>query len=264
MSDIDNFNLSNEAIIKCSKVSDPILTALAAAKTIGKDRELKAILEHTLAKWLDQQSLYELMENQDREGILEINKCLASITEEIIHYTNGEYFVEKEYKIYKEFGEGNKTYKTYKTYVYGRLIKCDKKFQATDEIKPLTFEIIDSFLTTYVNEEIHNKIYEVGNNVYNIYGKIKNESDKQGPNLFPELAEKIKLQIKKISKLLFIDELYAEFNVFGVNGDLCLKLMNYEDDLLKPIGHHHEWWNKLNFYVERYNNDLLIILKRYK
>ena len=171
---------------------------MAAAKAMGKDRELKAILEHTIANYLDHNSeLYEQIEKQNREeildsvirnlyehDILEINKCLSNIVKEITRYMNGEYFTEDEEK-----NNNNVT--------YFNLIHSDKKLQITDKIKPLTFTSIAQFLSVYVNEEISRKIPQHNRGVFQIISDDYLYTKKS--DIFPELTKRIKILIKRLS-----------------------------------------------------------------
>ena len=229
---IDNFNLSNEAIIKCSKVSDPILTALAAAKTIGKDRELKAILEHTLANYLDQHTeMYELMEKQNPRDILitfesnifdhsiiKINNVLSNIIKEINIYLNDEHFI-----ISKKENDN---------YSHSRLIYCDKKDDNYELYKQLSdddcklIKVLDARSTVIILAEHINSDIKKKCSIKNIQIPIMEPVISEKNNILYELSSKIKSLIGDVTKYLYGNdtEYYTCFVTRYVNGKLSICL----------------------------------------
>ena len=97
---IETLTESKSVIIQCSKKCDPYLSIVSAAATIGKDREIRSLVENLLADWLDNnKNLYEVIKKQKPHNIVKqtlsniyeqdtiiINKTLNQICDEINKY----------------------------------------------------------------------------------------------------------------------------------------------------------------------------------
>lgn len=200
---LESFNSSNAALIECSKFGNPYLVTLAAASTIGKDRELQSIIEKRTAEWLDDnKELYKVMKKQKSSDIAAetlssiyeqdaniINKTIKQMCDEIKKYCNNEYFNYSSIKIVYCSKE-NDLYETLSDLANKYYINC------------LTPIHIMGFLTTHLNPDLY-AFYKLNKKMVFPW-PFSNSFYKD--NLLKELVDKIALLIDQIKIYIHEDE----------------------------------------------------------